>query len=185
MSSNVNKQGQLHGILVEPFITLADGSKWQLLLYHYVNNGDNLFTSTNATYCNEHGLFSRLAWINNFTYDSKYEFYVIQDGVEHRWTQTSVPTATSPAGLTVITGNPVQGIAKANQNNTYLGYNSWWGALGCWTKYSTGGKTGIPGFGPHNANGMCIDYIALYARIDTPKAFIEDGVESGVNIYEY
>jgi hypothetical protein len=86
---------------------LADGSKWQLLLYHYVDNGNNLFTSANATYCNDFGLFSRLAWINNFTYDSKYEFYIIQDGVEHRWTQTSAPTATSPAGLTVITGNPV------------------------------------------------------------------------------
>jgi hypothetical protein len=32
---------------------------------------------------------------------------------------------------------------------------------------------------------MCTDYIALYARIDAPRAFIEDGVESCLNIYEY
>jgi len=57
-------------------------------------------------------------------------------------------------------------LAKANQTYAYLGYNSWWGACGSWTQYSTGGKTGIPGFGAHNTAGMCTEYLALYARID-------------------
>ena len=185
MDINISKTGILNGLAIEPFITLADGSKWQLLLFHYVDKGNNLFTSSNVTYCNEWGLFSRLKWINEFKYNNLYEFYIIQDGVEHRFTQTSQPTATTPAGLTVITGNPVQGIAKANQSNTYLGYNAWWGALGCWTKYSTGGATGIPGFGPHNASGICEEYIALYARIETPHAFFEDEVANGGQFYEY
>ncbi len=182
---NITKTGQIKGIAVEPFITLADGSKWQLLLFHYVDGGNHLFTRDNATYSNELGLFSRLKWIDEFKYNNLYEFYIIQDGVEHRFTQTSLPTATAPAGLTVISGNPVQGIAKANQSNSYLGYNAWWGALGCWTKYSIGGATGIPGFGTHNASGICKEYLAVYARIETPNAFFEDGVENGGQIYEY
>lgn len=185
MNLNISQSGILTGNIVEPFISLADGSNWQLLLFHYVDYGNNLFTSSNAIYCDDWGLYSRLKWINNFTYNSKYEFYVIQDGIEHRWTQTSQPTASSITGLTVITGNPVNGLAKANQSNTYIGYNSWWGACGSWTSYTAGGKTGIPGFGTHNANGICQKYLALYARIEKPKAFAEDGGIQGVEFYEY
>ena len=169
MSLNITKTGQIKGIVVEPFLTLPDGSKWQLLLFHYVDKGNHLFTQNNATYNNEWGLFSRLKWINDFTYNNLYEFYVIQDGTIHRFTQTSQPTATAPAGLTVITGNPVQGIAKANQPNSYMGYSSWWGALGCWTQYTTGGVTDL----------------TVYARIETPHVFFENGIENGGNIYEY
>lgn len=183
---NITKTGQLNGNIVEPFITLADGSKWQLLLFHYVDYGNHLFTQSNATNCNDWGLYSRLKWVDEFKYDNKYEFYVIQDGVEHRWTQTSKPTASSISGLTVISGAPVNGLAKANQSNTYIGYSSWWGACGCWTKYSTGGKTGIPGFGPHSATGICEKYLALYARIETPIAFIDkDETFQISSFYEY
>ena len=181
----ISKTGILQGNLVEPFITLEDGSNWQLLLFHLVDKGTRLFTQSNAINCNDYGLYSRLKWINEFKYNNKYEFYVIQDGVKHRWTQTSQPTASSIAGFTVISGNPTNGLAKANQSNTYLGYNAWWGACGCWTSYSTGGKTGIPGFGPHNANGMCEKYLALYARVEKPKTFIENnGIQSN-EFYEY
>ena len=175
-SNYIEKTGTLNDDIIEPFITLPDGSNWQLLLFHKVDNGTRLFTSSNATYCNNYGLFSRLAYINNFTYNNKYEFYVIQDGKEFRWTQTSQPTASSIAGKTVISGylDPVNGLAKASQSNTYIGYNAWWGACGCWTQYSTGGKTGIPGFGSHDVNGMCTDYLALYARIEKPYAFKEN-----------
>ena len=182
---NITKTGILNAKIVEPFITLPDGSYWQLVLYHYVDGGKNLFTQSNATNCNELGLYSRLKWINNFTYNGLYEFYVIQDGVEHRWTQTSQPTASSIAGFTVISGNPVNGLAKASQSNTYIGYNSWWGACGCWTQYSTGGATGIPGFGAHGADGIAQKYLALYARISTPIAFAEDKILQGANIYEF
>lgn len=186
MDVNISKTGILNGLAIEPFITLADGSKWQLLLFHYVDKGNNLFTSSNATYCNDWGLYSRLKWIDEFIYNDLYEFYIIQDGVEHRFTQTSQPTATAYTGFTVISGNPVQGLCKSsNLNNTYIGYNAWWGACGCWTSYTLSGKKGIPGFGPHNANGICQNYLALYARIDTPHAFLEDGIENGGQIYEY
>jgi len=86
MALNISKTGILSAKIVEPFIALSDGSQWQLLLFHLVDNGNNLFTSSNAGYCNDHGLFSRLNWIDSFTYNSKYEFYVIQDGTTHRWT---------------------------------------------------------------------------------------------------
>ena len=158
--------------MIEPYKTLPDGSHWQLMLFHYVDGGKNLFTSSNATYCNDFGLYSRLRDINNVKYDSsKYEFYVIQDGVEYRWTQTSQPTASSIAGKTVVSGyaDPVNGLAKANQSNTYIGYSSWWGACGCYKSFTSGGRTGIPGFGTHDANGICAEYLALYARISDSK----------------
>jgi len=76
-SNKLTKTGIFKDYMVEPFITLSDGSKWQLLMFHYVDNGTNLFTSSNAAYCNDFGLYSRLQYIDNFTYDSKYEFYAI------------------------------------------------------------------------------------------------------------
>lgn len=186
MSLNITKTGIFKGDIVEPFMTLSDGSKWQLIMYHYVDKGANLFTQSNATYCNDLGLYSRLAWINEFTYDSKYEFYVIQDGKLFRWTQTSQPTAASITGKTDILGSPVNGLAKpSSTTQTYIGYNSWWGACGCWTSYTTGGATGIPGFGSHDANGIAVYYLALYARIAQPNAFAENGIISGTNFYEY
>ena len=188
MSTNITKKGQLYTQPIEPYLTLADGSNWQLMMFHLVDGGTRLFSKTNATYCNEYGLFSRLAWIDDYQYDGKYEFYVKQDGVEHRWTQTSAPTASSIAGMTVITGNPRVGLAKAasgTSGNTYIGYNSWWGACGCWTSYALSGKTGIPGFGPNNASGICADYLALYTRIDKFQAFGEDYVMNETILYEY
>ena len=175
-SNKLKKSGVFYNYASEPYIQLADGSYWKLMLFHYVDKGNNLFTSSNATYNNGFGLYSRLRDINNYKYNNLYEFYVIQDGIEYRWTQTSQPTASSIAGKTVVSGytDPVNGLAKANQSNTYIGYSSWWGACGCWTSYSTGGKTGIPGFGAHSAAGMCTEYLALYTRIDAITFQIEN-----------
>ena len=158
------------------------------MLFHYVDGGNNLFTSSNAAYNNGFGLYSRLRDIANYTYNNQYEYYVIQDGTEFRWTQTSSPTAASITGLTTVSGynNPVNGLAKANQNNnTYIGYDSWWGACGCWTKYTNGGKTGIPGFGTHDVTGLCTDYLALYVRIDKSKIQLVNGVIQGENLIEF
>ena len=185
MSTNITKTGIFKGDIIEPYLELNDGSQWQLMLYHYVDKGNNLFTSSNATYNDGFGLFSRLAWIDNFTFNNQYEFYVVQDGNIFRWSQTSQPTASSIAGKTDIVGTPVNGLAKASQSNSYLGYSSWWGACGCWTKYSTGGATGIPGFGSHSAAGICQYYLALYARIENKKAFIENIALNSNTLYEY
>jgi hypothetical protein len=76
-TNKLTKTGIMYDNMVEPFITLPDGSYWQLMLFHYVDGGHNLFTSSNATNCNDFGLYSRLKDINNFTYNGKYEFYVI------------------------------------------------------------------------------------------------------------
>ena len=167
-SNKLKKTGIFYNYAVEPYMQLSDGSCWKLMLFHYVDGGRNLFTSSNATYNDGFGLYSRLRDINNFKYNNKYEFYVLQDDKEFRWTQTSQPTASSISGLTTVSGytNPVNGLAKASQSNTYIGYSAWWGACGCWTSFSTGGKTGIPGFGSHDGNGICTTYLALYTRID-------------------
>lgn len=180
MALNITKTGILNGQIVEPFLTLPDGSHWQLICGHYIDHGNNLFTSSNAGYCNDFGLYSRCKYADAFKYDNLWEFYAIQDGKEMRWTQTSAPSATSISGFTVISGPVTRGLVK-NGSNTYFGYGSWWSAVGCWTPYGSGASRGIPGMDNTNA----INYLYVYARIDKPKAFMEDGISSGVELYEY
>lgn len=184
MSLNITKTGIFNGQIIEPFITLSDGSKWQLICGHLIDGGNHLFTSTNAGYCNDYGLYSRCQYADAFKYGNLWEFYVIQDGKKMRWTQTNAPSATSPSGFTSILGNPTQGLVR-NNSATYFGYNSWWSAVGCWTSYTLNGKKGIPGFGPHTVEGIATDYLFVYARIEIPHAFAEDGIISGKEIYEY
>ena len=180
MSLNITKTGIFNGQIVEPFITLPDGSNWQLICYHYIDHANNLFTSSNAGYCNDWGLYSRCQYADAFKYGNLWEFYAIQDGKEMRWTQTSAPSASSIAGFTVVSGPVTRGLVR-HGSNTYFGYGSWWSAVGCWTAYGSGANRGIPGMDSTNA----INYLAVWARIDKPKAFAEDDIISGQNIYEY
>lgn len=182
MALNISKTGILQAQFVEPYLTLSDGSNWQLLLFHLVDNGTRLFTSSNCGYCNDFGLYSRLQWIDSFIYNSKYEFYVIQDGTAHRWTQTNAPwTTTSVAGFTAVSGSPGGGICKCNGNTALAATNTtsnWWRACGCYKIYNSG----IPGFN----STTCKQYLALYARIDKPKVFFEKNeAAQGVEFYEY
>lgn len=183
---NITRTGILKSKqIISHNLTLPDQSEWKLMLFHYVDKGNHLFTKDNAGYCNEWGLYSRLQFLDKMKYDNKYEFYVIQDDIVYRWTQTSSPTASSIAGMTVIQGNPVNGIADAGSANTYFGYGSWWGACGCWTKYTTGGVSGIPGFGPHGVEGMCTEYLALYARVPNFQVSVDrNQTINGNYIYE-
>lgn len=176
----ITKTGQLKLQIVEPFITLSDGSQWQLLCAHYIDHGNNMFTSSNAGYCNLPGLYSRCKYADQFLLNGKYEFYAIQDGKTMRWTQTNAPSASSIAGFTVISGPVTRGLVR-NGGNTYFGYGSWWSAVGCWTTYGSGATLGIPGMDSTNA----VEYLNVYGRINTPIAFTEDSVMSGTNIYEY
>lgn len=187
--NNITKAGTWNNLIVEPFITLSDNSKWQLLLFHEVKKGTNLFTASTCSYNNGIGLWSRLKWVDLFSYSSKYEFFVIQDGTSHRWYQTNAPyTTTSVTGFSKITGTVRSGLCK---NSTYgclaiSPSTPWWNLCGGYSSYSTGGAVGIPGFGSNDASGICQDYLALYARIVEPKAFIEKyDVTNGNNIYEY
>ena len=182
MNINISKTGVLTTQIVEPYITLSDGSKWQLLLFHLVDNGNRLFTSTNCGYCNDYGLYSRLQWIDDFQYNNKYEFYVIQDNIEHRWSQTNAPlTTTSITDFVSIQGTPGGGICKCSGNTCLAATNTtsnWWRACGCYHIYNGG----IPGFN----NKICKDYLALYVRVEKPKVFFEkNNISQGENFYEY
>ena len=180
---DINKQGILNsGNPVEPYIILPDGAIFRLILFHVVEKGTHLFTQSNAAYCNDWGLFSRLQYADVLKYDNRWEYYAIQDGMPYRWTQTSAPSATSIAGPTAVTGYtcPQYGLAKASQTKAYFGYNAWWGAAGAWTSYTTDGKTGIPGF-----NGLCTNYLALYARVNKLIAFAEEDAVNANQFIEY
>lgn len=185
---NISKTGILNSNIVEPFLTLPDGSNWQLLLFHYVDDGNNLFTQENCGYCNDFGLYSRLQWIDEFQYNGLYEFYVIQDGVEHRWSQISAPwSSSSVTGFTAISGTPAVGICRRADNTkaalAETSTGNWWNACGVTLKYSNG----IPGFGVRSGTTgtVCTKYLSLYARIDKPKIFLEQNTSSGKQIYEY
>ena len=138
MNVSINKQGVLSGTPIEPYLTTSDGAIFRLILFHVVDKGTHLFTSSNAGYSNEWGLFSRLQYADALKYGDLWEFVAIQDGDEYRWTQTSAPSATSISGLTAVTGYtmPQYGVAKGSQSNSYFGYNSWMGACGCWTQWT-------------------------------------------------
>ena len=168
-SNKLKNTGVFYNYASEPYMQLSDGSYWKLLLFHQVDNGNNLFTSSNATYNNGFGLYSRLRDIDKYTYDNKYEFYVIQDGAQHRWTQTNAPmTTTSVAGFTAISGSPGGGICKCKGNTVLAASNTtsnWWRACGCWTKY----QGGIPGFN----SAVCKGSMALYVRISAITFQIE------------
>lgn len=70
----------------------------------------------------------------------------------------------------------MNGLAKGTTSYTYIGYDAWWGACGCWVSYSLSGKKGIPGFGPHNVNGLCLNYLALYVRVNNNNFKIENSI---------
>lgn len=180
MSLNISKTGIFNGQIIEPFLILPDDSQWRLLCFHYIDNGKHLFTKEKAPYCNEQGLYSRCKYADYYKYNNTYEYYVIQDDIIHRWTQTSAPSSSSLSGFTIITGDPRVGLVK-NGGNTYFGYNSWWGAVGCWTLWSSGGYTGVPGFGGLTAH----NYLAIYARVNNFNAFEEETNLNGREIYEY
>ena len=136
--------------------------------------------ATGCTSLDENGVPTRIKIGSSYSNVEDYYKYAIQDGKEMRWTQTSAPSATSITGFTKISGAVNKGLARGN-NNAYFGYSSWWAAVGSWTPYGSGATRGIPGMDGTNA----IYYLAVYARIETPHAFVEDGLISGQQIYEY
>ena len=163
-TNKLTKTGIMYDNMEESIMTLPDGSHWQLLMFHYVDDGKNLFTSSNANNCNDFGLFSRLKDIDDFKLNNRYEFYAIQDDTEYRWIQTNAPlTTTSVAGFSAVSGynSPGAGICKCSGNTLLARTNStgnWWNAFGCYTLYSGG----IPGLN----QTVCKKYLALYARIE-------------------
>lgn len=114
--------------------------------------------------------------------NNQYEFYVLQDGREFRWTQTSAPSASTITGFTAVTGytKPDYGLAKGSQSNSYFGYNSWWGAAGSWTSFTYNGANGVPGF-----TGLAKNYLALYVRVPEINAFIEEDAVNANQFIEY
>lgn len=75
---------------------------------------------------------------------------------------------------------PDYALAKGNQSNSYFGYNSWWGAAGCYKSFTYNGANGIPGF-----TGLAKNYLALYVRVPQINAFIEEDAVNANQFIEY
>ena len=182
-TNKLTKTGVMYDNMVEPFITLSDGSYWQLLMFHYVDDGKNLFTSSNANNCNDFGLFSRLKDIDGFKLNNQYEFYAIQDSTAYRWIQTNAPlTTTAVAGFSVVSGynSPGAGICKCNGNTLLARTNTtsnWWNAFGCYKLYNGG----IPGLN----SVVCKKYLALYARIEKVDVKISNQIANASHFIEF
>jgi len=150
-----------------------NGNRFMLLLWHDNKQGAQLFTSSNATRNEEPGLFSRIYLLESapalFQTDGKFEFIALMpddNDLIYRWTQTSNPmTTTSVSGFTNIS-NSTAGLSKYNSNTYLRTQATWWGAVGCWTAYTQGGRRGIPGFGGNSDANVCTGLMLLYAKIN-------------------
>jgi len=132
-----------------------------------------LFTQSNATNNEEPGLFSRLYLLESapalFQTSGAFEFIAFMpddNDLIYRWKQTSNPmTTTSVSGFTNIS-NSTAGLSKYNSNTYLRTQATWWGAVGCWTAYTQGGRRGIPGFGGNSDANVCTGLMLLFAKIN-------------------
>ena len=153
------------------------GALWLKIFDHNNNAGTVVFANqAEALLSTTEDKFSRLCLLSNLkSSDGKYEFLLEYPddrlGQYNRWIQTSNPTVDSIAGYTAIHIDWAEsswgGLAPSTSTTrTFIdgspGAGSWWYAIGAYTKYTDGGKTGIPGNSPPSVTGRA----QLWVRID-------------------
>ena len=163
------------------FYVEPDGSTW-IRLVHHNNPSVNKFSSNNtfdsSVYINNNMWF--YASICNKITNNTFEFMIKQTATtggtetKYRWIQTKNPFNASYADVAVANVTRITtsgystygnygGIYKMNSRSYFVANNgtegNWWGALGCWTDYSTS----IPGYAQ---TAISTGYIDLYLRVD-------------------
>ena len=187
----INKNGVVNTNLFSSAIQLSDGSLWQPICTHKINNEDgtyNMFNTTdNFTYTvfNSNNLWADFPLIDSVArFDSNYEFLVMQqtilngDWSTYRFKQTVNPfTATwedvkpGSSNVTWITGGSASygGIYKLSSPtataSNYMcfanGSNGNWFGCGCKAYY----QGGIPSICNTVAKGFQLVYIRISNNI--------------------
>lgn len=163
-----------HGTGVAPkYDKITDDGAMFVQIASHDKSADGMFASTDAFETSKvtKGTNTWTDFTNITPWDGvNYEFiYVDDSGIERRWSQTVHPnTATyadtlyTSSKFTAISniGESCGGMYKLNSATFYCINNSrngdWWGAIGCWTTYSSG----FPGY-PSNITTT----LKLYMRI--------------------
>ena len=163
------------------FYIEPDGSSWIRIFHHYspsINKFASTDTFTTSVY-KDANMWFYLSLCNKIT-NNIYEFMIKQmpaaggTEVKYRWIQTKNPLVatfaeTTTANVTIISTSGYStytnygGIYKDGSRSYVVANNAtngnWWGAIGCWSNYSTG----IPGYGQ---TPITTGYMDLYLRID-------------------
>lgn len=163
------------------FYVEPDGSVW-IRIVHHNNPASNKFSSTDSfdtfVYTDSNRWF--YASLCNKITNNIYEFMIKQSATsggtesKYRWIQTKNPFNASYADVAVANVTRITtdgystygnygGIYKENSRSYFVTNNgtsgNWWGAIGCWTDYSTS----IPGYAQ---TAISTGYIDLYLRVD-------------------
>lgn len=157
-----------------------DNATWLKLVYQNINNGTNLFTTSEMNFCDKQGKYSILGEIekyrdknNNFEFMLEYPEF----NQYNRWIQTSNPCEVVES----VTGyEPIQitwktqywnGICKSNSGACFIdgsvGIGSWFYAVGSYTPWTASNNAvGLP---PYNSN-LAANEVYLWVRIDNLNA---------------
>jgi hypothetical protein len=164
------------------FYVEPDGSTW-IRIAHHNNPSTNKFASTDTFTSSVYKDTNRWFYVSlcNKITNNVYELMVKQTAasgdseVKYRWIQTKNPMTatfaeTTTANVTIISTSGYStytnygGMYYNDGSRSYIVANNaingnWWGAIGCWTDYSSG----IPGYGQ---TPITTGYIDLYLRVD-------------------
>ena len=196
-SSQVLSNGVQKTPYISEIIELDDGSKWIQIMHHDNKNATNLFSSSdevlNKSVFKNSDCWCDFPLINEIgLYDSKYEFFLVQEKyngkfTRYRWSQTVNPiTATfdntkyNSSGITQIENMPSTygGMYKSATGKTFFNMNNntsgnWYGAIGCYTAWSQTisgtSYAGIPGFADSDS-AIAVGVVDLWMRIDPANA---------------
>lgn len=174
MGENIKKSGIItsSNIAEHNMKILPDGSVWILIFWHDVSSIKEWFADkTEADYCiNKLNRYSKLKDIERYkTLNGVYEYLLMYPRLSatlyNRWTQTSLPSATSVTGFNAITtawNNYNKGIAKSADSSTIYncngGLSTWFGSIGQIRAWSAGSMPA--------SNGSQQYEVSLWVRVD-------------------
>lgn len=186
---------------------MGDGSEWARIFWHDVSSTATYFTDEmEAQNCSLSNRYSRLDMINgfNFKYNGQYEFMLCYPKHSttkyNRWIQIANPlTTTGDASQTAITMGyePVHidfttnwkyGFALSTSTSTYMdceaGHGNWFGAIGQYKAYSSGGISGFPA--PTETGMVLVQkevelWVRIYRNIEITPIFTKSIIPSKGN----
>lgn len=196
-TSQVLRNGVQKTPYISEIVELDDGSKWIQIMHHDTKKATNLFSSgdaalTKSVFKNS-DCWCDFPLINEIgLYDSKYEFFLVQEKyngkfTRYRWSQTVNPfdatfdnTKYNSSGITQIENMPSTygGMYKSTSEKTFFNMNNnassnWYGAIGCYTAWSQTisgtSYAGIPGFADSDS-AIAAGVVDLWMRIDPDNA---------------
>ena len=81
-----------------------------------------------------------------------------------QWSQNTNPV-TNTNTPTILSGSCTFGGLRKNGTNTFMSRPSnWWAATGCWTQFTGGGVTGIPGY--YDQSHACSGSMDLFVKVN-------------------